>query len=162
MLSQTSTFNGDSLIARFSSLSAGATKNLCLINHSKRTVNVISAVGPQSLRQILVKRKNRATKTRFLLTCLGNLQVRNSILHDKQKKNTRKISQQYFLRKKCFWESLRIQFFCLTPITKFSHFLSFTFAKTRPTPSQYDLILVQGTPPSIYVPHKMLSAAELT
>lgn len=88
MLSQTSTFNGDSLIARFSSLSAGATKNLCLINHSKRTVNVISAVGPQSLRQILVKKKNRATKTRFLLTCLGNLQVRNSILHDKQKKKT--------------------------------------------------------------------------
>lgn len=100
MLSQTSTFNGDSLIARFSSLSAGATKNLCLINHSKRTVNVISAVGPQSLRQILVKKKNRATKTRFLLTCLGNLQVRNSILHDKQKKKHTKNFATIFPQKK--------------------------------------------------------------
>lgn len=113
MLSQTSTFNGDSLIARFSSLSAGATKNLCLINHSKRTVNVISAVGPQSLRRLLVKTKNRATKTRFLLTCLGNLQVRNSILQNKQKKTHEKFRNNISSEKSASEESFEFNSFAL-------------------------------------------------
>ena len=60
VVSVTFMINGGTLIARLSGLFVGTTRNLCFINHSEKTptINVIFAVGPQSLSFSQYERQN--------------------------------------------------------------------------------------------------------